>query len=122
MMKHEVFFDETAGVLRMIIGGAITPAEAEESFIIAKRLLEGKSPRYILTDLSQHDGTMDKATRQAIKERGLDVDFDKQAFIGTSPMTRMMGKMIMAMLGKSKKTGFFGSESEALTWLKGVQR
>ncbi len=121
-MKHEIFFDDTAGILRMKIGGALTPEEAEESFVMAKKLLEGKAPRYILTDLSRHEGNLDKATRQALKEKGLDVDFDKQAFVGTSPMTRMMGKMIMAMLGKSKKTGFFGSEAEALTWLKGTKR
>lgn len=121
-MKHHIFFDEAAGVLRMKIGGTLTPDEAEESFIIAKRLLEGKTPRYILTDLSGHEGNLDKATRQAIKERGLDVDFDKQAIVGTTPVTRMIGKMIMAMLGKSKNTGFFGSEDEALTWLKGAKR
>ena len=121
-MKHEVFFDEAAAVLRMKIGGTLTPDEAEESFMLAKRLLEDKKPRYILTDLSHHEGNLDKATRQTLKEKGLDVDFDKQVLVGTSPVTRMMGKMIMAMLGKSKKTGFFGTEAAALTWLKGVRR
>jgi hypothetical protein len=122
MMKHEIFFDEAKGVLKMKIGGTLTPQEVSESFDIARKLLEGKTPRYILTDLSRHEGNLDKATRQAIKEKGLDVEFDRQAFVGTSPVTRMMGKMLMAMLGKSKTPGFFETEAEAIVWLKGARR
>ncbi|MBD3284763.1 hypothetical protein GF359_00340 [candidate division WOR-3 bacterium] len=76
--------------------------------------------RSILCDLSEGGSELvTKDSRKAFKETAGELDFEKIAIFGASPVMRMAAKIILAITGQSKKTRFFNTEDEAVAWLKG---
>jgi hypothetical protein len=119
-MKHKAYYDEEHGMVCMEINGEFTSQEASELLDEVEKLLEGKPQRYLLNDVSKSPNvTIDRETRKLLQKRGAEIEFDKMAFVGVTPMNRMMAKIVMAVLGKSKDTAFFDTSEDALSWLKG---
>jgi len=78
--------------------------------------------RSILCDLSEGGSELvTKDSRKAFKETAGELDFDKIAMFGASPVMRMAAKVILAITGQSKKTKFFKAEDEARAWLTGKE-
>lgn len=119
-MKHRVYYDEEHGVVRMEINGEFTSQEASELLDEVEKLFEGKPQRYLLNDVSKSpNATIDRETRKLVQKRGAEIRFDRMAFVGITPLNRMVAKIVMAVLGKSKDSAFFDTPEDALTWLKG---
>jgi hypothetical protein len=59
--------------------------------------------------------------RKTVAEEVTALNLDKVAILGANSVLRMMAKILLAVIGNkwSAETRFFGSEGEALTWIKG---
>jgi len=118
LMQHKVWFDESQGVLRLEVLDDFNSDNIEEMFVKVEELFEGRSQKLILVDISMMPNlSLDKKTRRLLQEKA--VPFDKMALLGATPVTRMMAKVILTVLGKSASTYFCKTEDEALAWLKG---
>lgn len=118
-MKHKVWYDAEAEAVRMEIQGDLSPKQAVELVHQVETTLTGKEKRYSVNDLSKsHSIKLDRKARKALKEMWVKIDIDKMAFVETTPATRMLAKVMMAMMGKAKNARFVDSCEEALAWLK----
>lgn len=119
-VKHSIQCDSDSGAVVLKVVGDFTIEDATETFEKVKGLLVTNPTTCILADLSQSPNlTIDRETRRKIQEAGLNLEFQKLAFVGVSPVTRMIAKVVLAVLSKIKESRFFNSEEEALSWLKG---
>ncbi|MBD3286602.1 hypothetical protein GF338_09730 [candidate division WOR-3 bacterium] len=120
LIQHKIRFDEEQGILRLQVLDDFTPESIDEMFTKVKELFNGKEPKLILVDISKMPNlSLDKNTRKLLQEKA--VPFDKMALLGATPITRMMAKVILTVLGKSASTYFCRTENEALSWLKGEE-
>jgi len=80
---------------------------------------KGKEIRYLLVD-STHTGSdpVSKEARRALRMYS-DVffTFTKIAIVTSNPVTRMISKVALAAMGRSKVAKFFKTETGALEWL-----
>jgi hypothetical protein len=111
------WFDEELGILRFVYtqGAECTLADAKENVEVQLRLTGGKVVP-ILIDVSAVK-SVDKAARSYYGEsktvRAL-------ALIGGSPIGNIIGNVFLAVHGaRETPTKFFGSEAEAIQWLRG---
>lgn len=119
MKNYKIWFDEEHGVARFKIYAMLTAEDVHEYVPGLNKLLEDKSPRSVLADLSENPpGLLDKSARKAFKEYAKSMEWDKIAFFGAAPVIQMLAKAAVAALGKFNITRFFKTEEEALTWLK----
>jgi hypothetical protein len=118
-MNHTVTFDKENGILRAQIIGGLDTEQSVQIMDLAQELLKNKPKHVLICDVSKSPFTvLDKPTRKVLKQRGLDLGWDRIAFIGADPTTKMMARIIVALWGKAKSTKFFASEKEAVDWLK----
>lgn len=126
-MKLEAFYEEAAGVVKM----KVTPEahfderESAEFMEHPESLFEGKPNRYLICDVSENPArSMSKEGRKWMSEHASRIDhasgigIEKIAIVGSSPVTRMIAKIMVTTLKKANSTQFFRTESEAFRWLK----
>ncbi len=113
-MGHEVWFDDSSGVAHIATRGALTPANIREMFEALDALLANAPRRLVLVELGDSPPP-NKEVRDVLTHEA--PPFDKFAFVGATAPVRMIGKMIMALFGKTDKTRFVATEQEALAWL-----
>jgi len=122
-VKHKVWYDAEAEAVRMEIQGDLSPEQTVELVHQVEAALTGKEKRYCVNDLSRSPSfKIDRKTRKALQEMWVKIDIDKMAFVGTTPATRMLAKVMMAVMGKAKNARFVDSCEEALAWLKGEEK
>ncbi len=114
--NEKVFLDESINAVRIVFDESETPDTIGANLDRCEALLESLEKRFILSDLSQQKGQLDKGCRTVLQERGQKIKFDKHAFVGANATARMVGKIIMAVMGQSHRTGFFKTEAEAIAW------
>lgn len=132
-MKLEAFYEEAAGVVKM----KVTPEahfderESAEFMEHPESLFEGKPNRYLICDVSENPArSMSKEGRKWMSEHASrigdasgighasGIGIEKIAIVGSSPVTRMIAKIMVTTLKKANSTQFFRTESEAFRWLK----
>jgi hypothetical protein len=123
-MKHEIWFDEDTGVLRFKLIGQWTVENFREAMTRMQELFEGKEHRYLIGDVSEASPQKyTKEFRKLVAEETANVQLDKVAIIGASPVLRMMAKMLIAAGRIARKvpmeTRFCKTDEEAVKWLKG---
>lgn len=117
---YKVWFDADAGVLYVKTFKTIDAEDIHRLMPEVEKSLEGRPHRYIIGDLSQNPSDLlTKEARQAFKRYTDTVNYDRIAVIGVNPITRMIVKIAVTIIGQSGKTRFFKTETEALAWLKG---
>lgn len=117
-MEHAVWWDEDNGCVRIRVVGELLPEHAETNMEQAAVLLTSRAPRLLVIDYSQSPGVVSSATREVLERRGEAIDYDRLAFYGMGNFNRIVARIIIALLGRAHKTGFFATEAEALTWLR----
>lgn len=118
-MNYRLWFDEDAGAAHLKITHMSTENDVNEYMAGLDKLLEGKKKRYVLVDLTDNPpGLLDKPARKAFGKYAGSIDFHKIAMYGAKPVIRMVAKVAVAALGKTKITKFFETREEALRWLK----
>ena len=118
-MEHKVYYDEEHEIGCMEIRGDLNKEDAGELVSQTDKILAGKEKRYLIIDLSSSPTLkMDKETRRVIQEMGAKFDLARIAFVGATPSTRMLAKIMMAVMGKGKDCKFVNSYEETYAWLK----
>lgn len=121
-MNYKIWFDDELGVGRFKVFDTLTAEDVKEYILGLNKLLEGKEHCYILIDLTEYPsglpGLTGSAARKVFKEYSHSVNWNKVAFFGAGPGTRMLAKTAIFALGKSNITKFFNTEGEAIAWLK----
>ncbi|MBN2379308.1 STAS/SEC14 domain-containing protein [candidate division WOR-3 bacterium] len=106
-------------VLKIV--GNFTCEDATETLKKAEGLLGTNPGMNVLANFSRSPNLiLDRETRRIIQKGAPKFEFQKVALIGVSPVTRMIAKVILVILGKVKESHFFETEEEAITWLKGT--
>jgi hypothetical protein len=117
-MNYNVDYSDEHEVLYLKINGELSAAEIEELMPIIRKAFDGKEHRRMLIDVTNNPAkTLSKEVRDSFKNQDVS-NFEKAAIIGASPVTHMISKVVLAIIG-SKKSKFFKTETEALVWLKG---
>jgi hypothetical protein len=120
-MRHKVYFDDKneVGVIEVVEEYSVQ--DADETFDVLEGLFKGKpEDRYfLLVDLTKAVQNLSSAARKRIQKRSENLDLKRIAMVVTHPAPRMIGKMVVAVMGKSDSTAFFKEKEPALRWLKG---
>lgn len=120
-MKHILRYDEKDGVLRMTIPSdwQFDIRQASSFLDLIEEFYEGKEHRYLIVDVSRSPGkSLSREFRMWMNEQASRIGFEKIGVIGISSFNRMIAKIAIATMGKSKQTQFFKSDAEAVRWLK----
>lgn len=119
-VKHVIRYNENDKVVELKVVGDITPDEATQMITEVEKALDEKANRHFLLDFTESPRLqMDKDSRKIIGEGAKNLDLERIAIAGTTPINRMMAKVVLALLGKAQITKFFDTREEAVSWLKG---
>ncbi len=119
-MEHILAFDEENGFLRMRIPSdwQFNIRDASSFLELVEEFYEGRNHRYLMVDVSRSPGKgLSREFRSWMNEQAARIGFEKIGVVGVSSFNRMVAKIAIATMGKSKQTQFFKSESEAIRWL-----
>ena len=116
-MKHECFWDAAHACARLRIVGELTPAQAEVLMDQLEALYVGKSKKLMLVDHTQSPQAVGRETREVLERRGEAINYDRTGFYGMTNLNRVVARIIVSLLGRSDRTGFFADEAEAVAWL-----
>jgi len=120
VLKHSIQYDSNSRTIILKIVGNFTVEDADEVIVKVNQLTGNNPESNVLADFTQSPNlVIDRETRRMIQNAALKYMFQKVAFVGVSPVTRMIAKVIIAVLGKIKESRFFKTEAEAIAWLKG---
>ena len=120
-MKHTINYNEKDKVVELKVVGDVTPDEAQQMIKEVGKTLDEKGNRHFLLDFTESPRLqMDKDARKIIGAGAKNLDLERIAITGTTPMNRMMAKVVLALLGKGKITKFFDTKEVAISWLKGL--
>jgi len=116
-VHHRIYRDDENNIIRMEVVGKFDVADAEESVKLLDGLLSDCRGDHLLADLSGSPNlTVDRETRRLLQVQGKELVFDKMAVLGASPVTRMIAKVVMSVLGRASTVSFFSAEKDALAW------
>jgi hypothetical protein len=119
-MEHILEYDEENGFLRMRIPSdwKFNIREASSFLDLVEEYYAGRNRRYLIVDVSRSPGrSLSREFRIWMNEQATRIGFDKIGVVGVSPFNRMVAKIAIATMGKSRQTQFFKSEREAIRWL-----
>ncbi|MBN1889037.1 MAG: STAS/SEC14 domain-containing protein [Thermoflexales bacterium] len=109
------------GILHLTIFENFDKEDAVAYLAEAERLLLEHDPGthsvYVLVDARQTGGKMDLTARKTITELNRRNQDGKVAILGVSPYVRVLVSLTSKVMGQDR-VGFFGTEEEALKWLK----
>ncbi|MBN2379309.1 STAS/SEC14 domain-containing protein [candidate division WOR-3 bacterium] len=119
-MKHKVHYDEKNTTAEVKYVGDISVDDVDRITERLNEVLEGKTERSAISDISESPFMqIGKEAKMKMAEIGKTLNLDRVAVVGANPMNRMMGKIVLALFGKSQESKFFKTKVEALGWLKG---
>jgi hypothetical protein len=118
--NYETWYDEKHEVLYLKTFHTMTEEDVREAMALSETKYKGIDIQYALVDMSEATAEpISKGARKAFKEHTGIMNYKKVAVVGANPAVRMLAKVALAVIGKSKVTRFFKTEAEALAWLKG---
>lgn len=118
-MKHEFYFDEEKNIVVFRTKGGFNYEEGVEAVEMLEKMVKGKEDIRVLCDTRDFPAKLDKSVRRLMEDLPKRFKISKMAMIATNPAVRMIGKIVVATMGKDFSAGFFKTEEEALHWLKG---
>jgi hypothetical protein len=116
-MKHEVYFEKE---LQSIIFRAHGEFNVEDAHLVSTQMqdiVEQNGDCFLIVDLRNSPLTLDKEVRKALKSPSLGKGMIKMAMITSDPGVRMIGKIVMSVIGKGKDTQYFNNEEAARDWV-----
>jgi|GEM_PF-1693018 len=117
-MPYILWFDEKKNVAYIQILAPLTAKDVEGVLETSNEIYKGSRNRYLLCDVTQITQTVRNRDAFSVAERMNRRYWDKIAFIGNDPITRMAAKIALAGPGKKHDSGFFKNTDSALAWLK----
>lgn len=117
-MKHEIVFDSEKRILTVRVDEVFTLEETIELENKMTDLVPGEENFRLLIDMLKSTAKLDKQIRNRLQEQMSDERISNIAVLVANPAVRMVGKVIIAAMGKSADTKFFSSNEDALAWLQ----
>jgi len=118
-MNYKAWYDEENGILRADILKKFEPEDTKGLMNVVNNEFTDEQRRYLLLTMFEDAQVMpSKETRKAMREAASLVKLSKIAMCGAKPTVRMLGKIVIAAMGKTEDSKFFATEEEALAWLK----
>lgn len=117
--NYEIWYDEKRGVLYLKTFHTMTEKDVREIMAFRETKLKDIEFEYVLADLSEAAAELPtKEDRKVFKKYLATLTYKKIAVLGANPAVRMLAKIALALISKSRVTRFFKTEAEALAWLK----
>jgi len=117
--KYKIWFDQENEILRAEILEKFEPEDAVGFVDFLLKEFNPEQQRYFLVNIYHPAQVMpSKETRTTLREKGSLTNFYKMAICGAKPGLRMVGRIVVAAIGKANDSKFFATEEEALAWLK----
>lgn len=121
IMEHKISYDPKTDIVHLDIIGPVMRDDAGELVDALEKNAKKGETNLLLADLTQTPSmNMDRDTRRFIQEKGKSIYYNRMAVVGASPITRMLAKIVMGVIGRPETLKFFASKDEAVHWLKGV--
>ncbi len=117
-MKHELYYDEEKNIIVFRTRGAFSYEDGVEAVEKLENIVKGKENNLVLCDTTDFPAKLDKSVRRLQQDLPKRMKISKMAVIATNPAVRMIGRVVVATMGKGFSAGFFKNEEEALAWLK----
>ena len=118
--KVKVWWDEKEGLIRGCLTGEFDENMAKVVAETAIKILEQHDEKTnMLFDLSKLRKILSPARKRLVELRK-HPNINRAAIWGASTFIRVVANFIIAATGKYKMTKHFGTEKEALKWLKGA--
>ncbi len=115
--SSQVYYDEATGVVFNTGRPASTVEGARLTLRKAGELMDGKPRRLLLVDLRDAPLSLSSDVREALMEESRNLALDKQAFVVSNPVTRMLAKAIARVTGVAAQAAFFSTTEDAVKWL-----
>jgi N-acetylglutamate synthase/N-acetylornithine aminotransferase len=113
-------FVNSNSVIEVVCKGSQTEASLNDAkvkgLLLAKKLRREGRPVNILVDISRL-GKIDVAARRQAARIIQNVDYDKIAVFGSSPLAGNVGRLVIRGIGQTEKIRIFSSRSLAEKWL-----
>jgi hypothetical protein len=114
----QVYYDEATGIVFNTGRAASTVEDARATLRRAGELMEGKPRRLLLVDLREAPLSLSSDVRETLMEESRNLALERQAFVVSNPVTRMLAKAIARVTGVAAAAAFFSSTEEAVKWLQ----
>lgn len=116
-MKHECYWDETRGCGRVRFVGEIGEGEVAELMAKIESVFGDGDSRLLLVDNRESPMLVSRSVRRAFEEHAVGFRFDRLALVGSTHLNRMVGRIVLGLMGRLSEANFFVTEEEALDWL-----
>ncbi|MBN2379299.1 STAS/SEC14 domain-containing protein [candidate division WOR-3 bacterium] len=123
MKSYNLTYDDKSEILSLKV---LRPLDREGLIDLElgiQKLLKGKPLRNVLVDMTESvqfsTDFMNKEVRNSYKVLMEQMNVEKSAIVGASPVIRMIAKIAISVSGKSDVNKFFETREEAMAWLKG---
>lgn len=121
-MEHKAWYDEENDLLRVKVIGHYSTQDAVDLGKIGQELLEGKSRRQLIVDLTEST-TMESRETRSVQNRVLkELGFTDVAYVGATAAVRIVAKVLMKLGSLNAAVDFFKTEDKALGWLMDQRR
>ncbi|MBN2381019.1 STAS/SEC14 domain-containing protein [candidate division WOR-3 bacterium] len=118
-MNYEMWQDKKEGVVRIKIKGKFGSEDNREFIKGLEEKFAGSEHRAAVIDVSEGEFSIPKrGNRERMVQRIKELDFERIAFVGASPLVKMMMMIIAMSLGKKGSIGSFNEDDEALIWIQ----
>ena len=118
-MNYRIWFDSKAEVARVKIYGKFGSEDNSEFIQRLEDMFREKEHRVAVIDVTEGQFSLPKReNREQMVGRIKRMDFERLAFVGASPLIKMMMKIIAISLGRKGSIGSFDADDEALIWIQ----
>ncbi|MBD3284761.1 hypothetical protein GF359_00330 [candidate division WOR-3 bacterium] len=117
-MRHELSFDPQTRIMTIVVKGAYNLEETIKTETYMKSRTTDLDSYFLLADLREASASLDKEVRKRLQNQMSEENLERVAMVVTNPAVRMIGKVVIATMGKSGNTRFFKTTEEGLAWLK----
>jgi hypothetical protein len=121
-MEHKSWYDEENELLRLAVIGAYSTQEAIAMGNSFHSLLEKKSYRQLVVNLSEAGKMESRETRKVQNDILKKTEITDVAYVGAPAAPRMIAKVLMKMGSLDAATNFFKNDDDAISWLKNQRR
>ena len=118
-MNYRIWFDDKEKIVRVKIEGRFGSEDNREFIRKIENEFTGKDHHVVVIDVTEGKFVMPgRENREKMVERIKQLDFERIAFVGASPLVKMMMKIIAMSLGRKGSVGSFATDDEALIWIQ----
>lgn len=118
-MNYKIWLDSKAEVVRVKIHGKFGSEDNSAFVQKLEDMFRDRQHRVAVIDVNEGQFSLPKrGNRELMVGRIKKMDFERLAFVGASPLVKMMMKIIAISLGRKGSIGSFDADDEALIWIQ----